>query len=288
MDVRVLWLGCILSVTGTAAGQDDGLRQIWDSGFRQKRPAGKVGKARPAVKYSVGAQSSAPVGGGSAVGVTVWRLREPNAGDGRAPRLLVYRPQSKEKVGMVAERVSSGTALANGTKVRVSIEVPRDGYLYVIDREKFRGGKTGDPFLVFPQRGIRKGDNRVQAGMMVDIPAQTDELPAMTLEMAGADQVGEELLIVVTGKPLEELAPGAEARRLPRSLVEKMEREWGQAVTRLDLAAGSRDLWTELEKSAAGEGGKLLTQDDPMPQMLLHVAANAGQALLFRYEIAVE
>jgi len=43
------------------------------------------------------------------------------------------------------ERISPDTKLAQGDKLRISVEGARKGYLYVIDREQYADGSLGEP-----------------------------------------------------------------------------------------------------------------------------------------------
>ena len=105
------------------------------------------------------------------------------------------------------ERISSTTELRVGDRVRLSIESPRDGYLYVVDREQYADGSFGDPYLIFPTLRTNNGDNRVRPGRLVDMPAQSDNPNYFTLipSPSREDQVAEVLSIIVTTEPLENL-----------------------------------------------------------------------------------
>lgn len=75
----------------------------------------------------------------------MWRLRPEKPKDTGA-RLLTQGSSDK----LVAERVSLDTVFRHKDKVRISIESPRAGYLYIVDREMFSDGTLGKPFLIFP------------------------------------------------------------------------------------------------------------------------------------------
>ena len=45
------------------------------------------------------------------------------------------------------------TPLRDGDRMRLSIEAPWDGYLYVLNREQYADGSTSDPYLIFPAAG---------------------------------------------------------------------------------------------------------------------------------------
>ncbi|HET9530486.1 MAG TPA: hypothetical protein VFQ92_09050, partial [Blastocatellia bacterium] len=65
------------------------------------------------------------------IGITVWRLRNITQGDSPdKPRLLEQKPGGTSNQ-LLAERVKANTFFREGQSVRIGIEVPRHGYLYV-------------------------------------------------------------------------------------------------------------------------------------------------------------
>src|SRR5206468_2537319 len=94
----------------------------------------------------------------------------------------------------VAERVEGTTLFKPGDRVRVSIESGRRGYLYLLDREMYADGSTGEPYLIFPTDRLRDGDNRVRAGRVVEVPALSDSPSYFKMTSSRPDQMGEELI----------------------------------------------------------------------------------------------
>jgi hypothetical protein len=99
--------------------------------------------------------------------VTIWRLRESRPED--KTKELIEEDGVTTK--WTPERIDEATPLRAGDRVRLSIEsLSRDGYLYVIDREQYSDGTTGEPLLVFPT--LKNGENnKVKAGRLVYIPS---------------------------------------------------------------------------------------------------------------------
>jgi hypothetical protein len=91
------------------------------------------------------------------------------------------------------ERIEAATPLNVGDRVRITVESPRSGFLYIIDREQYIDGSFGEPMLIFPTLKTRGGDNRVMPGKLIDIPAQEDQYSYFTAQPAGSrrDQVAE-------------------------------------------------------------------------------------------------
>lgn len=306
--VAAVVLGAIASPSGAA---QDGSRQIWDSAFRQKRPAPAApgslapGPAAPspsrpvepadprpgavgdAVDYRVDSDTQPLVTAASRViGVTIWRLRAAESASTPGARLLVQeRPGAAQE--FVAHRVPSDEPLREGERIRIGLEIPSAGFLYVIDREKRADGSTGTPHLIFPARSLRGGDNRVEAGRLVEIPGQTDRVPALVVTPTSPDQVGEELLVLFTSTPLAELQPGERERPLAPELVHQLEERFAVEAQRLrQTGAPAERYWTTAERDAS-VSTRLLTQADPMPEVLYQANAKTVDGVMVRVPLPI-
>ena len=93
------------------------------------------------------------------------------------------------------------------------------------------------------------------------------------------DYKGELLTLLVTAAPLAEGGAGATIRKLDRSLVEQWERQWSTTIERFEMVDGAGKTYTKAEKEA-GAQGRLLTQEDELPQTLFRVIAKQGSPLL--------
>lgn len=78
------------------------------------------------------------------IGVTIWKIREAQRGY-NGVRILWHPAESKPAVEYQAERISGEPVLDYGERVRLGIESPRDGYLYVFDRELYHDGSLSAP-----------------------------------------------------------------------------------------------------------------------------------------------
>jgi hypothetical protein len=209
------------------------------------------------------------------LGITIWRLRPPTPAD--AGRDFIH----DKGQDWVPVRVSVGTPLAEGDRVRIGIESPEPGYLYVINREEYADGSRGRPALIFPTTRIRGGDNRVKAGRLVELPSQQDDVPYFTVRPSGRrpDQVGELLTVIVTAKPLD-LDIGPARLRLPEEQVLEWEQRWTGAWELFEQVGGEGTPWTRAEREAGLGGTRDLVQDEPLPQSIYHVRTKADAVLL--------
>ena len=212
------------------------------------------------------------------IGITVWRLRPARAND-EGGQVLVL--DGAQQTPYTPERIEANTPLNIGDRVRITVESPRPGLLYIIDREQYADGSLGEPMLIFPTKQTRNGDNRVMPGKLIDIPAQEDQYSYFTAQPAGArrDQVAEVLTVMLTPQPLP-LTIGNQPLRLSPSQVSEWEKLWGGAAETLELVGGAGRTWTNEEKSAGAANGRQLTQAGPPPQTVYRVARKAGGSLL--------
>ncbi len=248
------------------------------TGNSQPPTGGKVGTAKPT------APATALVSVGDAeIGVTVWRLRRAGANEQGVRLLDISAPDG----GWVPERVAAESPLAEGDRVRLSVQTPRDGYLYIFDRERYADGSFGEPYLIFPLAITLQGDNRVRAGVVIEIPAQTDPTPYFTLRRSTTTQTGEALTMIVTSKPL----PGVPLERRPvrfdkAQLAAWLDR-WAAQFERFEMEGGAGLTYTAAEKEAGANRNRQLTLDEPTPQTIYRLAPLAGSPLLINVTLPI-
>ena len=274
-----------LALPFVVQGQEDQTRTLVPEKFLKARPAAPRTAApggsplyrrvsRPGAKPATGTVSE--------IGVTIWKLRPAAAGD--TARLLVQDPQGA--VQWTPQRVEAGTPLALGDRVRVSVESPRDGYLYVIDREQYADGTTSDPYLIFQTTRARGGDNRVTAGRLVELPAQTDAPPFFTLQATKPNQTAELITVLISQQPLTDVAPAAGPLALSRDTVARWEKEAGSTVEQLEMVGGAGRSWSAEEQRAGADATRLLTQQDPPPQTVFRVVTTSPALVATRFTLS--
>ena len=284
---RILALALICAfLSVTAKAQDEASRQLWDAEFLKKRAGGKTTttpRKNPGYKRATPKNDAVDESAGEVVGVTIWRLRQSREADNKEARLLLQEEASGEGTEFTPERVEAESAFTAGDRVRLSIESPRDGYLYVINREQYGDGTSSDPYLIFPTLRNRGGDNAVKAGRVIELPARS----AFRLKPMRADYSGELLTLIVTPQPLPDVRPGPSVLKLDRELVDKWEKQWRSPVERFELTGGAGKPYTQAEKEAGQDGSRLLTQEDELPQTLYRVIAKPGTPLLIPVSLRI-
>jgi hypothetical protein len=253
---------------------DEESRQIIDTQFLGARPSKK---ARTRSSPSPTASPRKPSFASGLVGVTVWRLRPAESKDTGA-RILEHKKDSDSE--LVAERVPSETKFRKGEKVRLSVETPQTGYLYVIDREQYADGSYSAAYLIFPTSTIRGGDNAVEPGRLIEIPDQDDDVPYFILKSRRADYVGEIITFLITSRPLPNLRITSDKQELSNELVSQWEQKWKAPAKRIELSRAVGAAYTLVEKAAGAGGANLLDQDDPPPQSIYSVTMKTADGLM--------
>ncbi|HEX6125030.1 MAG TPA: DUF4384 domain-containing protein [Pyrinomonadaceae bacterium] len=270
-----------------AQQSEEATRDLWDTAFIKKRPAPKVAarRVRP-VRYRVIGRNPIPAAnnisdGPAMVGVTVWRLRPSKSSDEAEVRQLLHQQGE-----WTPERIGGGMPLAEGSKVQLTIESPRAGYLYVFDREMYADSTFGEPYLIFPTLSLNGGDNKVSAGRVIEIPSSDDKPPYYTLTRSRDDHSGEALTIIVSDKPLADLTIGRGALKISAEQFDAYEKQWGAMTQQLEMDRGAGTAMSKAEKAAA-TGKADLTQDDFPPQTIYRVQAKPGQPLLLTIPLSI-
>ncbi|MGH9841146.1 MAG: DUF4384 domain-containing protein [Blastocatellia bacterium] len=286
---------CFIGFTAPAFTQDrddDASRRFWPPNFRpaasQPGSAPKTGRYKRTTPALAKGAMAAESMNDAVVGITVWRLRPSKEAD--EARILV----KKSGKNWTPERVEANTGFGRGQMLRLSIEVPRTGYLYVIDREQYADGSLSDPYLIFPANPA-SDENKVAAGRIVEIPNQSDDQAYFELKSLGEAgrpaQVAELLTLIVTPSPIKELpkrAPGDDSPLLlSKSLIEKWEKEWAVASEQLELENGAGTTYTRAEQAAGGNAAKRLTQEDPLPQTVFRLAVKPGKPMLVKLPLKI-
>ena len=262
---------CLLGLIAAGAAQsqqEETTRRLWDTAFinKNKRAATKK-PAKRSYRMATPSVSAEGVSADSVLGVTIWRLRPSKAAD-TGERLLFH--EGAESAEWIPERVPADSKLAEGDRVRLSIEAARTGYLYVIDQEQYADGTVGEPYLIFPTARTRDGNNEVKAGRVIEIPAQEDNPPFFRLRRSRQNQVGEILSVIVTSEPLAGVKIGNDAIKLSVQQLASWEKAWGAGVGRLEMEDGAGKTWTRQEKEAGADSERLLKDGEPAPQTIYY------------------
>ncbi len=233
--------------------------------------------------------SEAKAGEDAFVGFTVWEMRE--SANGTERRSFKLKKPNGQRVVLRPFRLGSDSQLVAGRSYVFSIESARDGYLYVIDRERSANGALGDPLLLFPTKDVRGGTNRITAGNVVEIPDQKTETAYFEATKNGQDHIGEALIIIVSTEPLVDASKlKDEPITLDPDEVAKWGRQWSTKTRWAENLEAIGRPYTEEEGQAGGDRSYKLTEGDPLPQRLYQLGSKASSPLfvtvLLRYSDA--
>ena len=286
-----LCIGALTAVDIAQDQEDNTSRRFWPPNFRPDAP--RPAQTTKTIRYK---RATPPLPKGPAspdsirnavVGITVWRLRPSNNTDNA--RILI----KKSGKNWTPERVEAGAKFSEGQALRLSIEIPRTGYLYVVDREQYADRSFSIPYLIYPSNPLG-GENKVTAGRVVEIPNQSDDQAYFKVESlregGKSPQTAEVLTMIVSSTPLKDLPKGAadgSPLKLPVALVEKWEKEWSAQVERLEMEGGAGAAYTTAEQAAGANSTKRLTQDDPLPQTIFRIAVKPGKPLLVKLPLKI-
>lgn len=272
-------LGCLvaffvlsLTVPMVSRAQDEGTRRLWDTAFINSgsKKASPRKSTKRAYRIATPNVSTSGVNGDTVVGVTLWRLRRAVSADS-GERIIVH--EGSDAAEWLPQRISANTRLVQGDRIRISIEAARTGYLYVIDREQYADGSLGDPYLIFPTTRLLNGNNQVTVGKLIEIPAQDDSPPYLTIKRTRPDHVAEVMSVIVSPTPLMNVHVTESAYKLSNALVATWETSWSAQVGFLEMDKGAGQAWTKEEKDAGAANTRALTAQAPAPQLLFYRAS---------------
>ena len=94
-------------------------------------------------------------------------------------------------------RVNPAQVFHSGDAVRLMLEPNIDGFLYIFQTENRQ-----HPTMIFPDRRLQKGDNRIQAHVPYEIPSRTEPDPRFRWFSFTGEAATESIYLVVTREPL--------------------------------------------------------------------------------------
>lgn len=225
------------------------------------------------------------------IGVTIWRVREARQGYEGA-RILSHPSAKKAAPAYEAERIEGQPVLSYGDLVRMSVESPRNGFLYVFNRELYHDGSLSKPYMIFPTTRLRSGNNRILANRPIEIPSTSDDPFYFEAKRAGLDStkrlIGEILSIVITDKPISAVSDfGSDIKEISDDVMMSIEDSYAGRAEVFELEEGVGLPYSIAEHAAADEAhARLLTHKDPVPQTFYLVEEKGHGGLLVTVALA--
>lgn len=233
---------------------------------------------------------------GEDVGVTLWLLSEALKTDNRDVQektRIAIRKNGKETdkdVVLTPRRASSDTLFQDGNILRFSLEAPFEGYVYIINREKYGENDYSEPYLIFPSKqDVGKAD-KGSPKQTLYIPNDDGFFQLQKLSDNQKTKQAEVFHVIISKIPIQELPPleTNEPRKIDRALFEKWTKDWNTGTTEFEQTVGKGVSIKKTEKEASVAKKGQLKESDPLPQTIYHVASNSQDALIFEVQIKIK
>lgn len=259
-----------------ASSQKEKPRAIISDDFTKARPKDRkrvkstADSGKRSRKYRLASSHLGPSNlDGLQLGLTIWKLQ---------PVAQSIKHSSVVRLKWVPKRVEADTQFREGDLIRLSIESPRTGYLYVINRDWFADGSSGETNLIFPSGDE---DNRLEAGRLISIPAEHQSPFRASPKF---NQAGELLTIIVTSSPLA-LPLSKEPLPIANTQLAQWEERWSGMTERFEMEGGAGEVRTTEELQAATRT-RQLTRNDPAPQTIYLLSPKNSDGLLFNLTLS--
>lgn len=222
------------------------------------------------------------------LGVTIWKMRPATKNDAAKELIEEQSDGKKQDTEYTLERLESNTPLANGERIRISVEsLSHGGYLYVIDREFYDDGTYSRPKLIYPTLRSKNRNTQIGAGNLLFIPEAPGYFRVKS-NQAAKKQIAEVLTFLVSPTILvDESLLQLKAIELPLEQFSDWLRQWEVPMALLEENDGAGETITLAEQSAGQnyakglvEESSSLTQDDPIPQSVFRSQIKRGDPML--------
>jgi hypothetical protein len=195
-------------------------------------------------------------------------------------------------------RVNQNTVFRVGDKIRLSVESPTSGYLYVANCEVYEDGSYGTPMIVFPTKRTRGGVNFLSVGNPIELPAINDQPNYFLITESKSEKkvVAEALVFVVTKSLITDFEVPSDNTELAKNRLELWEKKWTGRTEIWEIDSKESREYTQAEYESGNEvlnvgeesKGRSLKSDEPEPHTLYAVKSPSEDGMLFtlilRYE----
>jgi hypothetical protein len=226
------------------------------------------------------------------LGITLWKFDERKSNNEIPKR----KPNASRSIThpideFAVVRVNQDTVFSVGDKIRLSVESPTTGYLYVANCEVYEDGNFGTPTVVFPTKRTRGGVNFLSVGSPIELPA-IDDKPnyfLFTASKSSRKVVAEALVFVVTKSIISDFEVPEDSTELAQNRLETWEKKWAGRTEIWEIDDKEKREYTQAEYESGGEvlsegeesKGRSLKADEPEPHTLYVVKPSSDDGLLF-------
>jgi hypothetical protein len=224
------------------------------------------------------------------IGATFWRLEPSSPSDPPTVR-SIFQPPARAGVqptDYTPARIGLDSHLKSGDLFYVSIESAREGYVYVVDRERYANGGAGEPELIFPTLRTRGGDNYLQKNALMRLPSVNDNPPWFEVQSGSAAYEGEIFTVIVLPRPLPGFTAPADHIQVPAGRFSDWQRNW-QRTANLVSSDSQRVPITESEARAHRSTQPVIQSErDPAQATVYRIPPGTGGGLWADFILPVE
>lgn len=202
------------------------------------------------------------------LGVTIWR---------------VDRGRSIEQEGeeQTIERLDTGAPYTDGDRIRLTIESPTKGFMYIVDQERYADGSYGLAMLVFPTLKTSKGNNFIDTWRTVEVPAYPAVWRFTPRKLKEGEvrkeQTAEVLTIILAPNPLvARNRIGEKPLALNKGEFENWRAQWQKRFQRFDVEGYVGQVITKGVEQQGEEAG---SEDEIGAQTTYQVAIRPGRPI---------
>ncbi|GEM_PF-1791323 len=252
--------------------------------------------APPAFVAKVNSATEKPLAKGEDVGVTLWLLSESLKTDDKEVQektRIAVRKNGREiekEVVLTPRRASSGTLFEDGNIMRFSLETPFEGYVYIVNREKYGDHDYSEPYLIFPSKQDVGKSDKGSPDKTLFIPNDSGYFELKKLAENQKPKQAEVFHVIISKTPIQELPPleTDEPRKIDSALFEKWRTQWNTGTTEFEQKFGKGVSIKKAEKEASVAKRGRLKETDPLPQTVYHVGSTSPDALIFEVQIKIK
>ena len=163
----------------------------------------------------------------------------------------------------------------------------RSGYIYIINREIYDDGSSGEAELIYPEMiGRTRRDIRVSAGSLIEIPSTSEEMPYFRINPKREDYAGEEVIVIISPVKMTGFTVGADRPTINRNTLEKWFNDWALVTDVYDASDGEGVAYTRTEAEAVNT--RSLTQEEPLPQTIYRFKGIIGKPLMVSFQMQIK
>lgn len=244
----------------------------------------------------------------ASLGFTMWKLKKSQEYDIVRSEIIGF-----EKEGpLTPERIEGELVVEDGDLLRLAIELPTKGYLYVFNQEEYFDGSHNEPHLIYPLRGINslEDNNLIEPNQPIYLPRQQESYCFRFSRGKEGKIVSETYTFLVTQEPLsikaiECMRKGESSKGetkvicVPR-MVDKKEfdleakiKEWSAhtEVSEFNLKNPNHRKYrtmSKAERESLNNKADKLTAQDPPPQKVYTVARKPTDPFLVSIPIYIK